>query len=288
MANEFRKVTDQNGVDHPVTDDTRVTWTANGVLGAKNIFNFANVVSGSSYVSGTDKDFSIQGTGQYVSSNFEINVKRNTRYKITTSVVFTSGGGAINVLTTGGTTVAQSGAIDESKNVSFAFDSGENDKLKIATYCTRGTSTTGNVEYKNFMVTVEADTDPTYQPYAMTNKELTDAVNYSYRNPASAINALVSEEEWDVDQASIHETEDWVDLNFWIINYVSAINYNLDLASIIPTNAKWAGAPVGSRNGNPSGICWIDPNSAVLRIRIPAALSQTDNSCIISLRYYKK
>lgn len=37
MANEFRKVTDQNGVDHPVTDDTRVTWTANGVLGAGNI-----------------------------------------------------------------------------------------------------------------------------------------------------------------------------------------------------------------------------------------------------------
>ncbi len=39
MANEFRKVTDQNGVDHPVTDDNRVTWAANAVLGAKNLLN---------------------------------------------------------------------------------------------------------------------------------------------------------------------------------------------------------------------------------------------------------
>lgn len=37
MANEFRKVTDQNGVDHPVCDDTRVDWSSYAVLGADNI-----------------------------------------------------------------------------------------------------------------------------------------------------------------------------------------------------------------------------------------------------------
>ena len=39
MANEFRKVKDASGVFHPVTDDTRVTWSANAVLGAKNLFD---------------------------------------------------------------------------------------------------------------------------------------------------------------------------------------------------------------------------------------------------------
>lgn len=39
MANEFRKVTDQNGVDHPVTDDTRVDWSSYAKTGAVNVLN---------------------------------------------------------------------------------------------------------------------------------------------------------------------------------------------------------------------------------------------------------
>ena len=36
MANEFRKVTDQNGVDHPVCDDTRVDWASYAKTGVHN------------------------------------------------------------------------------------------------------------------------------------------------------------------------------------------------------------------------------------------------------------
>ena len=40
MANEFRKVTDQNGVDHPVTDDNRVDWASYAKTGVHNRFNY--------------------------------------------------------------------------------------------------------------------------------------------------------------------------------------------------------------------------------------------------------
>ena len=39
MANEFRKVTDQNGVDHPVADDNRVDWSSYAKTGAVNFMH---------------------------------------------------------------------------------------------------------------------------------------------------------------------------------------------------------------------------------------------------------
>ena len=68
MANEFRKVTDQNGTNHPVCDDTRVDWSSYAVTGVHNILPIpSNVVSSGIFTVNRDSNgnvtsISVNGT----------------------------------------------------------------------------------------------------------------------------------------------------------------------------------------------------------------------------------
>ena len=181
MANEFRKVTDQNGVDHPVTDDTRVTWTANGVLGAKNRF---------------DPNKAVWGTWKYEDNSIK-NVSTDTRSYLKFDVqgrkndVYVKSLGQVDCLTTGkytlSITIADSDDINQlwighsgsATNLYFRYPFTEKGSYTFSFNLTSDDPTTANgIVMQDFMITLSADTDPTYQPYAMTNRELTEKAEH--------------------------------------------------------------------------------------------------------------
>ena len=169
MANEFRKVTDQNGVDHPVTDDTRMTWTANGVLGAKNLL--PATIYGLGVQSGTGSR--TLGTNTDAIS-FVAPIKRNTDY-----IISKTGGNRFRVALS--TTMPANGVSveqikDSDTETSYEFNSGNYDYVYFMT--NSGSETYDNIKP---MLRLASDTDPTYQPYAMTNRELTELFPTAYK-----------------------------------------------------------------------------------------------------------
>jgi len=75
MANEFRKVTDLNGVNHPVCDDTRVDWASYAVLGAINLFDISKVVNANLKVENNTLENAVTDTR---SANFWVGIRKGT------------------------------------------------------------------------------------------------------------------------------------------------------------------------------------------------------------------
>lgn len=178
MANEFRKVTDQNGVVHPVCDDTRMTWEANAKTGVHNQFQIPTSVV-SKATDGVIFTVNRNNAGQVTSinasrasaNNNDAYLTLDTAYEITEPKILSgcpTGGGDNKIRL-----VAYDGA-------NFYLDEGNGVLLPHAgTY---------NINIRYFSAYNESvtlypmlrdveDTLTDFTPYAMTNRELTDAVN---------------------------------------------------------------------------------------------------------------
>lgn len=85
MANEFRKVTDQNGVDHPVCDDTRVAWADAGKSVKRNEIVFSATSGSKNNVTWTvneDKSIRVVTGSGGASANTTITLMSNVTDKI--------------------------------------------------------------------------------------------------------------------------------------------------------------------------------------------------------------
>ena len=156
-----------------------VTWEANGVLGAKNVFDYSvgKTTTTTTYTptnNGKNINISsiIDGTYRSIVLNFK--VKKNIDYCLATNVTITSGHAGIKIQQTD-STVIKTESIASSGAKTFTFNSGNNEVLQMVLFCTWSTSEAGNVDYDDLIIQLASDTDSTYQPYAMTNKELTDS-----------------------------------------------------------------------------------------------------------------
>lgn len=182
MANEFRKVTDQNGVDHPVTDDTRVTWTANGVLGAKNICCITGVADKSS---NTDVTWSANSAriksdvaAQYINANLNIkSLPKNKTVKISFDATITAGDGIAIVKgkpSGGSYATLLNQSVGSSSSYEVEFNTGSNDDFQLNLYVSKGEASAGDITYNNIMISFDGGE---FAPYAMPNRELTEKVN---------------------------------------------------------------------------------------------------------------
>ena len=105
-------------------------------------------------------------------------LKKNTDYVFYTNCTITSGHPLVLIDNSSGTTVGRLNPPTAGANV-LNFNTGNDTDFKFYFYCVTGTSETGEVLYADIMVCEKAvyDADPTYQPYAKTNVELTADVN---------------------------------------------------------------------------------------------------------------
>lgn len=156
-------------------------WENNPNAGAKNKFDFNDVRQNTiRRVSGTAESIKVKETtaGTYKNAAWYINVKPNTDMNLAVDVDVVTGVGFVNVYKEDGSGSAlyQSAQITADTSVKGTFNTGNNTRLMISLFCTYSTSETGEVDYNNLMIWDARDTDSTYVPYAMTNRELTDAV----------------------------------------------------------------------------------------------------------------
>lgn len=161
--------------------NARVTWTANGVLGAKNRYNNANTNGKpGSVLTKTDTGFRcvVSTNSTWNGATNELRCSANVGFTLSLDTAITSG---ITYTTVAGstdgsiyTTITNSSILTTSGSVNLEFNTGNYTYLRITFFTTNNDIKTCDVTISNIMLYDSADTDSTYQPYAMTNRELTD------------------------------------------------------------------------------------------------------------------
>ena len=190
----LRKATIKDDTWQPyIPDNTELTtWKANGVLGAKNLIPCTastTVKTGITFTVNDDKTITVNGTNTGSTANvFDIGdftLKAGTYYfSGTPSGAYTSGVGArlqlINVSTSAAIALNES---PEDTRVVIASDIQARLRIWYSV-----SATLNNVTFKP-MLRLAEDTDDTYQPYAMTNRELTEltqaTINRYIKNDAA-------------------------------------------------------------------------------------------------------
>lgn len=159
-------------------NDEKMSYADNGVLGAKNRFYTSDIIVGENFITISNDGQSIRvnnttaGTWRHVA--FKVVVEKNTDYIFTTDAVYTSGDGVVGIANVNNETIIETSSFKTNKSVTLAFNSGNNDYVIIKLVCTRAASEVGDIIYNNAMLRLATDPDSTYQPYAMTNRELTE------------------------------------------------------------------------------------------------------------------
>lgn len=180
MANEFRRVKDANGVYHPVTDDNRVSWAANGVLGAQNIeINNLNTQTLDDITLTVNDDksitFSTPETGAGATHEFLLyaTLVKGKTYEISGCP---AGGSwsTYNHYINGGDISATGNMVDNGDGATFIANETKNVKVRIR--IVSGTILTTPITFYPMIVPAEV-TDNTYTEGAMTNRALTEELN---------------------------------------------------------------------------------------------------------------
>ena len=138
--------------------DVNDLWSANAVLGAKNLGNFVNG-------KGINTSGVVIDDANRIATVDPINIVNGAEYKVTWDL---SVGLAIYAVWNGSTLVRREANVENGSVLNTAGG----DKLYVCVYASEALTVAGTKP----MVILSSDTDPTYAPYAMTNGELTEAV----------------------------------------------------------------------------------------------------------------
>lgn len=162
----------------------KFTYADNGVLGAKNYLNKTSAETSAGTITVTQQDTGVRiqsvSASTWGNGFFDItSLKKNTDYVISSDVAYTSGSGSINISgSTDGTNfttiTGTASAITSSGKQTVKFNVGNYSYIRIKLFVTMGTSETADISWNNLMLCLASDPDSTYQPYAMTNRELTE------------------------------------------------------------------------------------------------------------------
>lgn len=162
--------------------NAKVDWVSNGILGAKNILAFDNIVTGESITTISNKGASINVKQAEAASwsrfEFKVDVEPNTDYILSTNIDYVSGKSRIAIRDKDNSAnIYESSDMTEDTEFSQTFNTSTNDQIIIRFFCTANTSETGEVNYNNSMLRLATDTDNTYQYPAKTNAELTSDID---------------------------------------------------------------------------------------------------------------
>jgi len=169
--------------------DSKMSYADNGVLGAKNLLDFY-IYPSSKIGKLHSADYSITDTTYEISipSSYSTNagIWFANDYARSMLSAYSGVAGKFVCKIKGSTTgKVQIGCEDSAPTIDVTtdwqmFESATSDLSTIPSilvYAVQNTLTSGTIYIKDLMITLATDTDSTYQPYAMTNKELTDAIS---------------------------------------------------------------------------------------------------------------
>lgn len=199
MANEFRKVRDKNGVDHPVTDDKRVDWDSYAKTGVHNFLpNFAETKSngGLNYTVNSDKSITVgAGTatteswgylnvggyfleaGTYILTGCPSGGSLST-YELRLSLADIKGGGQSQLVE------------DTGSGATFTITSRKWFRLYCGIRVENGTTLSSALTFYP-MIRLASDTNTAYTPFAETNEQLTKSkVSYDF-NAKTGVHQLL-------------------------------------------------------------------------------------------------
>lgn len=180
---------DSTYVPYVPTNKQLVSWEANGILGAKNIFKNNLILTtrnGVTYTPNSDGTFIANGTatangGLELNVNIDTSLIEGVRYKVsldgigadkegTTSGIMMYIAKYLNGVNVGD--VARSNKTNGFTDEFVYHKDSSFDNLRVGCYTFKNASFTNSTLKP--MIRLASDTDNTYQPYAMTNRELTD------------------------------------------------------------------------------------------------------------------
>ena len=209
MANEFRKVTDQNGVDHPVCDDTRVDWSSYARTGVHQLIPLTldNLKAWNTNGTWNNNAYTVDGTTYTVN----VDSKGDVLSIITSGTASGTNSLVMYVNLPSGTYEANgnpdNGAL-ETYSIQVKKDSPSGQLLQQITdandrkltfsemtkVCLYIRIQSGYGTSKTFypMVRLDSDTNRTYAPYAMTNRELTEKAATKTVNDSLAYSGITS------------------------------------------------------------------------------------------------
>lgn len=155
--------------------------SARAELGAHNLLNVEG--SYTKPASATNMVVAISDKGKIVTITdsdsatyrniaYLVSLNKNTDYVIEGSASVTSGDARVKIETTTGTQIAITSSL--SGTFKLAFNSGNNEQLKIVLFTSFSTASASNVTYNSLVLKLATDSNSAWTPYAMTNKELTD------------------------------------------------------------------------------------------------------------------
>ena len=205
MANEFVKVIDQNGVEHPIKDAAAFPWADQSLLGARNLWNedalYFTALDGT--VTKSDGVTNIQVTSTGKNSGAYI---PTTRFTANLSD-FAGKAGYLSLDVKADKSCSCKIGVDRTAqtiNTEWKhIEQSVNDISLIAEYDIYNMDgSTPLISAKNFMIRLASDPDDTYVPYTMTNKKLTDKFQ---RTQSVYIRTLTSSDNLnDIKQAGIY------------------------------------------------------------------------------------
>lgn len=194
----IRLATDSNGEYSPYvpTNSQLLSYKDNGVLGAKNLVDISKTtaVLASTTVTLATKGFSMAVVnGNYGCSKTPLDsLIVGQTYKLTFKVTAVSG-----LATTEGRASVRvgTGIIEQVMCTtigSYELIFTHQTDMYLSFFATYSTGN-GSMTVDDVMIRLDTDTDPTYQPYAMTNKELTDVAvqeigNYALKIRRNSLN----------------------------------------------------------------------------------------------------
>jgi hypothetical protein len=160
-----------------VEEEIEQIYADNGVLGAKNFLNptyAGGTVNGVTITANDNKTYKLNGAPS--SGNMAVPIYVGTfpagRYILNGVPDFTTYGARLHIRETAG--ASQVDAIDTGKGIEFTIPSATT-SYSVFMYLNSG-YTANNLIIKP-MIRLASDPDDTYQPYAMTNRELTEKVD---------------------------------------------------------------------------------------------------------------
>lgn len=180
-------------------------WENNPNAGAKNRCDLTQRVN----ESGVSSSITASGTGvriyntnaqTYAAIRVPLSLEKNTDYRLKTDVDYISGTGWVMVQYKDGggswTTLKDlSSNITGDIDLDDTFNSGSHDSYRLSLFCTRATSETGDITFNDLMIYDARDTNPDFEPYAMTNRELTEKValrEHTYTGTSDANGVVVA------------------------------------------------------------------------------------------------
>ena len=160
--------------------DDKMKYADNSILGAASIVDFSKttvVNADTTSVEFVNNGFTVESItdGTYRASKTLVeNLIARQRYKLLFDVTALSNTGN-RVATRNSSNVVQE-SLSFSATGSYEFEFTWDEGFYLSFFATYSTSTSGSLTVDNVQVRLISDTDKTYQPYTMTNKNLTEKI----------------------------------------------------------------------------------------------------------------